>query len=458
MVKMFDKNKIKYLSKRIKYLTTEINFINDYLVLSKNHVIIKNKKLIEDAYLSFQEKIIPYSDKNYLEKLSQEVIDKIKNKYHWKNLELLQRLKRSTDDNKRNQINKKINLLEDELKSQIQEIEKLYTHVEIVPSDKEDFIKIYEKKYIDFKEKIEKKTNIKLHKLNQSAQLKTTNINQMIEKYELELKRIDIDQVQMEMDDAIIKIKNLTMAFGGLKAVDDLSFEVKKGEIFGLIGPNGAGKTTVFNCLTRFYKCTHGEIYYRNSENKVILLNEYKVHNVIKQGISRTFQNVELIWELSILDNLLVAGHSLYRTNFFGHLFSTKRLHQEEDVITKKAQKILHDLNLIQFQHIIPYGLPYGILKRIELARTLMVDTQLIILDEPAAGLNDAETVELAGVIKRIRDEYNTTIFLVEHDMGLVMSICDTVCAISFGKKLGIGTPEEIQNNKQVKEAYLGGE
>ncbi|MBU1020433.1 MAG: ABC transporter ATP-binding protein [Firmicutes bacterium] len=257
---------------------------------------------------------------------------------------------------------------------------------------------------------------------------------------------------------AILKIDHLTMQFGGLKAVDDLSFEVKKGEVFGLIGPNGAGKTTVFNCITQFYKPPLGNIYYRNSLNDILLLNDFKVHNVVKQGIVRTFQNVELIWELSILDNMLVGAHSLYRSTFLTHSFQTFGFKREEAILKSKAEKILSDLDLIAYKDFYPVGLPYGILKKIELARTLMTNPNLIILDEPAAGLNDSETESLALTIKQIQKDYNCTIFLVEHDMGLVMNICDTICAISFGKKLAIGTPKEIQSNKLVQEAYLGGE
>ena len=256
--------------------------------------------------------------------------------------------------------------------------------------------------------------------------------------------------------DVILRLDRLIMEFGGLKAVNNLSFDVKKGEIFGLIGPNGAGKTTVFNCITQFYKPTGGLIYYRNREDKVIVLNKYQVHDVIKTGIVRTFQNVEVIYELSILDNLLIAAHTQYKSNIFAQMFNTKGVRQEEAVNRKKALKVLEYCGLLDKKDLPPVGLPYGVLKRIELARTLMAGASLIILDEPAAGLNDNETIELAQMIRRIRDEFNVTIFLVEHDMGLVMDICEHICAISFGKKLAYGTPQEIQANPVVQEAYLG--
>lgn len=256
--------------------------------------------------------------------------------------------------------------------------------------------------------------------------------------------------------DVILRLDRLIMEFGGLKAVNNLSFDVKKGEIFGLIGPNGVGKTTVFNCITQFYKPTGGLIYYRNREDKVIVLNKYQVHDVIKTGIVRTFQNVEVIYELSILDNLLIAAHTQYKSNIFAQMFNTKGVRQEEAVNRKKALKVLEYCGLLDKKDLPPVGLPYGVLKRIELARTLMAGASLIILDEPAAGLNDNETIELAQMIRRIRDEFNVTIFLVEHDMGLVMDICEHICAISFGKKLAYGTPQEIQANPVVQEAYLG--
>ena len=178
--------------------------------------------------------------------------------------------------------------------------------------------------------------------------------------------------------DVILRLDRLIMEFGGLKAVNNLSFDVKKGEIFGLIGPNGAGKTTVFNCITQFYKPTGGLIYYRNREDKVIVLNKYQVHDVIKTGIVRTFQNVEVIYELSILDNLLIAAHTQYKSNIFAQMFNTKGVRQEEAVNRKKALKVLEYCGLLDKKDLPPVGLPYGVLKRIELARTLMAGASLI--------------------------------------------------------------------------------
>ena len=257
-------------------------------------------------------------------------------------------------------------------------------------------------------------------------------------------------------DDVLLEVKGLKMYFGGLKAVEDLSFNVKKGEIFGLIGPNGAGKTTVFNCITRFYDATGGEMYFENKYGEVVDLRSFKVHDIILQGIGRTFQNIELVKEVSVMENLLVASTRSYRTGFFGHLIAARSLKKEDKMLRAKAKRILKFMGLENYANWYAMGLPYGILKKVEIARALMADAKLIIMDEPAAGLNDTETAELTETIRKIRDEFGVTILLVEHDMGLVMNVCDTVCAISFGQMLGIGTTEEIQKNKAVQEAYLG--
>ncbi len=277
-----------------------------------------------------------------------------------------------------------------------------------------------------------------------------------LEKLENHVNKIETVVRMLEDDHVHLAVNNLKMYFGGIKAINDLSFDVYKGEIFGLIGPNGAGKTTIFNCITQFYKATSGNMILRNKENHIINLFDYKTHDMIKEGIARSFQNVELIWELTVLDNLMVAAHSLLITSFFDHMSHTRRLLREDTVIRTKGYRILQNLGIEEYAFRSPYGLPYGVLKKIELARTLMTDPALIILDEPAAGLNDLETRDLANVIKKVNKEYGITIFLVEHDMGLVMSICDRICAISFGKLIGLGTPKEIQSNPEVRKAYLG--
>ncbi len=257
-------------------------------------------------------------------------------------------------------------------------------------------------------------------------------------------------------DDVILRVQNLKMYFGGLKAVDDLTFDVKRGEIFGLIGPNGAGKTTVFNCITRFYNATGGDMLFENKHGEIVDMRDFKVHDVILQGITRTFQNIELVREISVLENLLVACTRSYRTGVFAHAIGLPLLKKEERVFRQKAMQILKFMGIESYAAWNAMGLPYGILKKVEIARALMGDTKLIIMDEPAAGLNDVETKELTETIRKIRDTFGVTILLVEHEKGHVMNVCDTVCAISFGQMLAIGNTEEIQQNKAVQEAYLG--
>lgn len=256
--------------------------------------------------------------------------------------------------------------------------------------------------------------------------------------------------------DTLLKIENLTMRFGGLVAVNNLSFDIKKNEIVGLIGPNGAGKTTVFNCITQFYKDKEGIILFENKNDEIVNLNDVHVESVIKEGLVRTFQNVELIKDLSIIDNLLIGAHTLYKSDFIGHIFRTKRARQEEQMYLEKALGILQFLGIDHLKDQYVAGQPYGVLKKIGIARTLMSDPKLIILDEPAAGLNETETNELSKLIVEIKETFKCSILLVEHDMGFVMNVCNRICAINFGKFLAMGTPEHIQKHPDVQEAYLG--
>lgn len=255
-----------------------------------------------------------------------------------------------------------------------------------------------------------------------------------------------------------LNVSDLSIGFGGIKAVDNLSFNINEGEIYGLIGPNGAGKTTVFNCITQFYKPDTGKVIFNNREGKEVNLVELKTHQIISQGLVRTFQNIELIGNLSILDNVLVGSHIEFKTGFFSHGFKLKKSKNEEMAMREKAEKYLKLLDIYDIRHEYAGGQPYGVLKSVELCRALMSEPKLMILDEPAAGLNDTETLELSALLKKIRDELQCTILLVEHDMRLIMDVCDRICAISFGKKLAEGTKEEIKANKQVQEAYLGKE
>ena len=454
----------------LKRQESNLAYKKEYLVIKTDELSQKRDKQIERVELIFNHKIASYETQagvssDYINELIAEKVSSIEKKTGLEVRILKQKIKRAKAKDKVEEYNQKIIDLEINKQKRINDVKSKYINLNPSENDKA----LYEnqrKELLDLKQekinKINQKYDFNIKKINNQTDVAVTKLSENIvslkEKLiKLEEKLSDKNTVVLEKD-LILSLRNLSMHFGGLKAVDDLSFDVKKGEIFGLIGPNGAGKTTVFNCITRFYKPTDGNIYFNNVNGKTVHLNELKVHNVIKEGIVRTFQNVELVWELNILDNLLVAAHSSYRSNFFHHLIHSRLTKREEVIYTKKAMKILNDLGLTPYTYAFPIGLPYGVLKKVELARTLMSNPKLIILDEPAAGLNDTETKELALFIRKIKDEYDVTIFLVEHDMGLVMSICDTVCAISFGKKLDMGTPKQIQNSKVVQEAYLGGE
>lgn len=265
-----------------------------------------------------------------------------------------------------------------------------------------------------------------------------------------------MDREKTISDGVVLSVEELSIAFGGLKAVDNLSFKIKENEIFGLIGPNGAGKTTVFNCITQFYRPDSGTILFKDKKGNISNLRELNVHEIIGLGLVRTFQNIELIRELSILDNVLIGAHTDFKASIVSQALKLPKARKEEAFQKQLAIKILRDLGLEDRKDMLVAGQPYGILKKVEFARTLMCDPKLIILDEPAAGLNDTETVELAKTIRKIRDEYNCSVFLVEHDMRLVMDVCDTICAINFGKFLAMGSSKEIQDNKDVQAAYLG--
>lgn len=256
----------------------------------------------------------------------------------------------------------------------------------------------------------------------------------------------------------VLKIANLSIQFGGLKAVDDLSFSIREKEIFGLIGPNGAGKTTVFNCITQFYMPDGGKVVYRTKNGEIVNLVGKKVNDIIRLGLVRTFQNVEIIRELSVIDNVLIGAHINFKASIFSQALKLPKARREEKDLRREAEQVLEYLGIAGCKDQPAGGQPYGILKKVELARTLMCRPNLIILDEPAAGLTEAETEQLSKMIAEIRDTYNCTILLVEHDLRLVMNICDRICAISFGKFLACGTPEEIQKNRDVQEAYLGTE
>ncbi len=249
----------------------------------------------------------------------------------------------------------------------------------------------------------------------------------------------------------IIKVENVTMQFGGLVAVKDFNMEINEGEIVALIGPNGAGKTTSFNMITGVYKPTFGKIYFCEKD-----ITGLRPDEITKLGIARTFQNIRLFKDLSVLDNIFIANHLRLKSDVFSAIFNLPHYKKEEKAMMEKSYELLKKFELLQYKDDKASSLPYGQQRRLEIARALATDPKLVLLDEPAAGMNPKETEELTHFIDRIRHDYKLTIFLIEHHMHLVMGISDRVYVFDYGITIAKGSPYEVQNNKKVIEAYLG--
>lgn len=249
----------------------------------------------------------------------------------------------------------------------------------------------------------------------------------------------------------ILETKNLGIQFGGLKAVNDVNIVINPGELVGLIGPNGAGKTTFFNLVTGVYQPTEGS-YYLNG----VKMNGKVTYQVVAEGIARTFQNIRLFKKMSVLDNVKVAFNKNMKVNLLQSILRTPAYWKEEAEIDKKARELLDLFNLGEFADQAAENLPYGQQRRLEIVRALATDMKMLLLDEPAAGMNPTETESLLESIKMIREKFNIPILLIEHDMSLVMNVCERIYVLNFGEILAQGTPNEISHNPEVIEAYLG--
>ena len=261
----------------------------------------------------------------------------------------------------------------------------------------------------------------------------------------------------------VLKLEHVTKQFGGLTAVGDVTFDIREGEIFGLIGPNGAGKTTIFNLINGVYALSAGKILFCGktigagaAEGKKAL--QLKPFQIAQLGITRTFQNIRLFKNLTVYDNVLIACHRSANYGLFEPLlrFKATRFVKQEKALKHKAEELLDLMGLTFYRDLVSVNLPYGLQRKLEIARALALNPKLLLLDEPAAGMNPEETDSLMQMIRAIRDDFHLTVLIIEHHMDLIMGVCDRIHVLNFGKSLAEGTPKEVQNSAAVIEAYLG--
>ena len=250
---------------------------------------------------------------------------------------------------------------------------------------------------------------------------------------------------------ALLEIKNLGISFGGLRAVDDFSITIEKGQLYGLIGPNGAGKTTIFNLLTGVYKPNMGTIHLDGMN-----ITGKKTMEINRAGVARTFQNIRLFKELTVLDNVKAGLHNQYSYSAIAGILRLPKYFKVEKTMDEKAVELLKVFDLDREKDTLASNLPYGKQRKLEIARALATKPKILFLDEPAAGMNPQETTELTELIHQIKEQFNLTVVLIEHDMSLVMKICERIYVLDYGKCIAHGTPDAIKNNRRVIEAYLG--
>ncbi len=260
----------------------------------------------------------------------------------------------------------------------------------------------------------------------------------------------------MAGQELLLRAKDISIQFGGLRAVSSFNLDLYQGELIGLIGPNGAGKTTVFNMLSGVYKPTEGTITFVDRDGKLSVINRKNPAQLNRIGIARTFQNIRLFGSLTVEDNVKIALHQKRMVNPLDVEFRSTRFRRDEQLMQEKTERLLSLFHIDQFKMELARNLPYGEQRKLEICRALASEPKLLLLDEPAAGMNEQETAELMKMISFIRQEFNLTILLIEHDMKLVMGICERLMVLNYGRVIASGLPQEIQNNEDVVKAYLG--
>lgn len=256
----------------------------------------------------------------------------------------------------------------------------------------------------------------------------------------------------------VLEVTSLSRNFGGLRALNDVDLTVRQGEIVALIGPNGAGKTTFFNCITGIYTPTEGDVFLHMPDGEKTRLNGRKPHKITALGMARTFQNIRLFPEMTVLENVMIGRHCRTRAGILGALLRDRATRREEQESVDRSYELLRSVHLHTLYKETAKNLPYGAQRRLEIARAMATEPHMLLLDEPAAGMNPHETRELEGLVREIRDSRKLSVLLIEHDMGMVMSLSDRIYVMEYGSRIATGTPEEVRANPQVIKAYLGEE